>query len=264
MLRLVAFDASAGGPAVPMPSEATYERLAALLDPVEEDLVRRLQPRSGEQWLDLVTGTGTLAGRAARAGAVVTGIDGPEPIVEQARRDAAAAGLDVRFDVGSVEYLPYDDRSFDVLVSNFGLIMAPDHANVAAELARVARPGARLGFTAWKPNPKLSELYRRFTDEPIEGSEAYEWGREDHVVDMLGDDFEVDFHDGALRIDATGEELWRIFSASAPAVTTLLERLDTDRGRDFHRAFVQLYEEFRDDEGMGASRRYLMVLGRRR
>jgi SAM-dependent methyltransferase len=259
MLRSVPSDARAGSS-----SEVIYDRLAAWLEPVEEEIVRRLAPQEGERWLDLVSGTGAVAFRAARAGADVTGIDGAQPIVEKARKDAEEQGLSVRFDVGSVEYLPYDDDSFDVLVSNFGLVLAPDHANVAAELARVARPGARLGFTAWKPNPKLSELYRRFSDEPIEGSEAYEWGREDHAVDMLGDDFELDFHDGAVRVDASGEALWQIFSASAPAVTTLLERLDEKRGQDFHRAFAELYEEFQDDDGTGASRRYLLVLGRRR
>ena len=89
-----------------------------------------------------------------------------------------------------------------MLVSDFGLVFAPDHANVAAELAPRRAPRRRLGFTAWKPNPKLGELYRRFTDEPIEGREAYEWGREDHVEDMLGEDFELEFEDGTLWLEA--------------------------------------------------------------
>ena len=89
-----------------------------------------------------------------------------------------------------------------MLVSNFGLVFAPDHANVAAELGARRLSGRRLGFTAWKPNPKLGELYRRFTEEPIEGREAYEWGREDHVEDMLGDDFELEFEDGTLWLEA--------------------------------------------------------------
>jgi hypothetical protein len=61
--------------------------------------------------------------------------------------------------------------------------------------------GGRLGFTAWKPNPKLGELYRRFSEEPLEGRESTEWGREDHVEGMLGDDFELDFEDGTLWLD---------------------------------------------------------------
>jgi SAM-dependent methyltransferase len=246
-------------------SAETYERLAALFEPAQDELVERLKPRPGQRWLDLGIGTGAVAMRAARAGAEVTAIDVASPIVERARRTAEDAGLDIRFDVGDVEYLPYEDACFDVLVSNFGFIFAPDHANVAAELARVSCGGGRLGFTAWKPNPKLGELYRRFTDEPIEGREAYEWGREDHVEDMLGDQFELDYHDGTLWLSAdSGQDVWELFSTSAPPVTALLARLDDERAEQFHEAFVALYEEYREDGGIRAPRRYLLVLGRRR
>jgi ubiquinone/menaquinone biosynthesis C-methylase UbiE len=186
----------------------TYERLAARFAPVHDELVDRLRIAPGDRVLDLATGTGEVAIRAARAGATVTAIDIAEPMLEKARRRAEVESTEVRFDRGDVEYLPYEDAEFDVLASNFGLIMAPDHANVAAELARVARPGARLGFTAWKPNARLGDLYRRFTDDPIVGREVYEWGREDHVEDMLGEDFELEFDDGTLWLEASsGEEI---------------------------------------------------------
>jgi SAM-dependent methyltransferase len=245
--------------------EATYERFAALLEPIEHELVQKLDPKPGDRWLDIVTGTGATAIRAARAEARVTAIDSNELSVEKVRLDAEDAGVAIDVDTGSAEYLPYDDASFDILASNFGLVYAPDHANVATELARVARPGARLGFTAWRPNPKLGELYRRFTDEPLEGREAYEWGREDHVEHMLGEDFELDFHDGTLWMQASsGEELWDLFSTSASPVADLLGRLDEAKAAEFHRGFVELYEEYRTDDGIRAPRRYLLVLGRRR
>ncbi len=245
--------------------EATHDRLAAVLEPVQDQLVQRLAPMDGERWLDLATGTGAVAVRAARAGADVTAIDRSSPMLERARSDAEEAGLAIRFDLGDVEYLPYDDGQFDVLASNFGLIFAADHANVAAELGRVSRPGARLGFTAWKPNPKLGELYRRFTDEPLEGRESSEWGREDHVEDMLGEDFELEFQDGTLWIDAaSGEELWEFFSASSPPVIGLLGKLDDAQGEQFHQAFVELFESYRDGDAIRAPRRYLLTLGRRR
>jgi SAM-dependent methyltransferase len=248
-----------------MSSEATYEGLAALLEPAEEELVRLLAPREGERWLDLVTGVGAVALRAAQAGASVTAIDSTEPLVERVRQAAEEGGLEIEVLVGDVEYLPFDDACFDVLSSNFGLVYAPDHANVAAEVARVACPGARLGFTAWRPNPKLAELYRRFTDEPVDGREAYEWGREDHVEDMLGEHFELDFHDGTLWIDASsGEELWALFSSTATPVLAVLNRLDDKGADEFHRAFVELYEEYRDEGGIRVPRRYLLVLARRR
>ena len=246
-------------------STGTYERIAARLAPVADQLVNLLEVRAGERVLDLATGTAEVALRAARTGATVTAIDIADPMLAKARERAADEGLQITFDQGDVEYLPYEDACFDVLLSNFGMIFAPDHANVAAELARVACPGARLGFTAWKPNPKLGELYRRFTEEPIEGREAYEWGREDHVEDMLGEDFELDFEDGTLWLDGeSGEDLWQIFSHTSPPVVSLLRRLDDERSEEFHGAFVELFESYRKDDRLRAPRRYLMTLGRRR
>jgi SAM-dependent methyltransferase len=245
-------------------NEATYERLAAVVSPAQDDLLSRLEPSPGERWLVEASG-GAFALRAARAGADVTAIDGAAPIVERLRADAEDEGIVLRADVGSVEHLPYDDASFDVLASDFGLIFAEDHARVAAELARVARPGARLGFTAWKPDLKLGELYRRFTDEPLEGRESSEWGREEHVEQMLAEDFELDFYDGTLWIDASsGEELWELLSTTAPPVTALLRKLDGEGAEAFHSAFVELYEGYRKGDGVCAPRRYLLTTGRRR
>jgi len=247
-------------------SVGSYERIAERFAPVHDQLANVLELRPGERVLDLATGTGEVAIRAARAGATVTALDIAAPMIEKARRRAADEGVHVAFDLGNVEYLPYDDASFDVVTSNFGLIFAPDHANVAAELARVTRPGARIGFTAWKPNSRLGELYRRFTEGPIEGREAYEWGREDHVEDMLGDDFELEFDDGTLWLEAdSGEEVWRLFSESAPPVVALIRQLDEAKREEFHGAFVELYDSYRAKDGrVRAPRRYLLVLGRRK
>jgi SAM-dependent methyltransferase len=173
--------------------------------------------------------------------------------------------LDLNAYEGSAEYLPFDDGEFDVVVSTFAFIWAPDHANVASELARALPPRGRLGFTAWKPNPKLGELYRRFSEEPLEGRESTEWGREDHVETMLGDDFELDFEDGTLWLDVeSGEDLWQLFSHSSPPVVSMLRRLDDEGSEEFHRAFVELFESYRDGARVRAPRRYLMTLGRRR
>ena len=113
---------------------------------------------------------------------------------------------------------------------------------------------------------RLGELYRRFTHEPLEGREAYEWGREDHVEDMLGEDFELEFEDGTLWLEAeSGEEIWELFSTSAPPVVALLRQLDDAKAEEFHQAFVELYEGYRTPkDGVRAPRRYLLVLGTRR
>jgi SAM-dependent methyltransferase len=247
-------------------SAGTYERFAARLGPVQDELVQVLGIAEDQNVLDLATGTGEVAVRAAKLGARVSALDIAERMLEKAKANASGAGVEVAFELGDVEYLPYEDATYDVVVSNFGLIFAPDHANVAAELARVVRPGGKLAFSAWKPNAKLGELYRRFTEEPIEGREVYEWGREDHVEDMLGEAFELEYQDGTLVLEGdSGEEIWKLFSESAPPVVAIVDRLSPEGVEEFHQAFVELYEGYRTEEGgVRVPRRYLLIVGRRK
>src|SRR5438552_14546748 len=100
---------------------APWERVTSLLAPVHEHLISALAPRPGVCWLDLATGTGAVALRAARAGADVTGLDLAPRLIETARRLAAAEGLTVRFDAGDAEELPYGPASFDVVSSAMGI-----------------------------------------------------------------------------------------------------------------------------------------------
>ena len=82
---------------------------------------------------------------------------------------------------------------------------------------------------------------------------------------MLGEDFELEFSDGTLWIDAdSGEELWELVSTSAPPVMALLAKLDAERAEAFHQAFVELYESYREGDRIRAPRRYLLTLGTRR
>src|SRR5262245_64541870 len=111
-----------------MPTGAAYDRLAALLEPVDEELVRRLAPQTGERWLDLVTGAGGVARRACQAGADVTAVDASPMAVEKVRHDAEDEGLELEAAVAEVEYLPFDDATFDVLASRFVLVYVSDHA----------------------------------------------------------------------------------------------------------------------------------------
>src|SRR5919198_97194 len=108
---------------------ADYDRLARRFADVHDEVVRRLEPGPGVRWLDVATGTGGVAIRAARGGADVVGMDIAPRLLEQGR--TTADGLPIRFDEGDAERLPYSDASFDVVSSVFGAIFADDHAAVA-------------------------------------------------------------------------------------------------------------------------------------
>lgn len=249
--------------AAEMWGSADYDRLAVRFAEVHDDLVRRLDPGPGVRWLDVATGTGRVAIRAARAGADVTGLDIAPRLLEQAR--ANAGDLPIRFDEGDAERLPYEDEAFDVVSSVFGAIFAPDHDAVARELARVCRPGGRLGLAAWEPNAELAELYGRFQLAPPEGSQPFDWGREEYAEELLGASFELVFDRGTWLLEvADGEAAWEFWTSSAPPFRAMVNALEPVRRAGFRDAFVEYSERYRTNGGVAVPRVYLLVLGRRR
>ena len=234
-----------------------------------DDLVATLDPQPGERWLDVACGTGAIAFRAARAGARVTGVDLAPALVETARRRAEEEGLEVELEVGDAEALPYEDGAFDVVSSSFGVMFAPDQRRAAAELARVCRPGGRLGLNTWREESGVGQMFRTFApfQPPLpEGAGMpLDWGREDHVRDLLGDAFELDFHEGDARLEAeSGEAVWQLFSTEFGPTKTLAESLDPERREEFHRAFVDVHERHRRDGRIDMERLYLLTRGVRR
>jgi len=113
------------------------------------DFIDRLNLQPGMRVLDVACGTGNLALPAARAGATVTGVDIAPNLIEQARTNAEAEGLKIQFDEGDAENLPYEDASFDAVVTMFGVMFAPRPELAAAELIRVCRPKGFIAMANW-------------------------------------------------------------------------------------------------------------------
>jgi len=114
----------------------------------------------GTKVLDVACGTGNLAIPLARLGAAVTGVDIAPNLLAQARERAAAEGLVTTFDEGDAEDLPYGDASFDAVVTMFGAMFAPRPELVAAELARVLKPGGLLAMANWNPASFTGEMFK--------------------------------------------------------------------------------------------------------
>jgi ubiquinone/menaquinone biosynthesis C-methylase UbiE len=214
------------GSAAELWSGASYERLAETFAPIHDRVVAALAPGPGTRFLDVGCGTGGVALRTARAGADVVGIDISADQLEKARRAAADAGLEIRFDEGDAQELPYSDAEFDCVASAFGVVFAPDHVRAANELARVCRPEGRLALTAWQEDA-WTELHekagRTFSPESV----ATEWSQEEHLRALLGDAFELQFQTGKWRIEAeSGDALWEFVSTSMPPLRSWLAAAD--------------------------------------
>ncbi len=114
---------------------------------------------AGDWVLDVAAGSGNTALAAARRGCEVTAVDFVEPLLERGRERAAAERLHVDFKFGDTEELPFADESFDVVLSTFGAMFAPNAARAAAEMARVCRSGGKIGMTAWTPDGLIGQTF---------------------------------------------------------------------------------------------------------
>jgi SAM-dependent methyltransferase len=139
-----------------------YEVTAAQLEPVAERVVALAALERGESVLDVACGTGNAALLAARAGAEVTGLDAAARLIEVARARAQAEDLPARFTVGDAEELPFEDATFDVVLSVFGVIFAADAERAFAEIVRVLRPGGRALISAWVPEGTIDAMVGTF------------------------------------------------------------------------------------------------------
>jgi len=166
-----------------------FHAVAALIQPIAEDLVRTLEPVAGWRLLDVATGSGNAALAAARAATEVVGIDYVPALLERGRRRAEAEGLAVELLEGDAEAIPFTDASFDAVVSVFGSMFAPDHDRAAAELARVCRPGGRIGLATWTPDGFIGEMLKTVAGHvppPPGVASPILWGTEEYLRRLFG------------------------------------------------------------------------------
>ena len=137
-----------------------YGHFARYLEAGAIEFLSRLPIKPGTRMLDVACGAGQISIPAARFGAHVTGIDIASNLINQARARAKGRGLDIRFDEGDAENLPYADASFDLVVSLIGAMFAPVPERVAAELVRVCRPGGRIAMANWTPEGHVGQMFK--------------------------------------------------------------------------------------------------------
>lgn len=141
-------------------SSGDYAVIGTTLQIVGESLCEALDLRAGQKVLDVAAGNGNASLAAARRWCDVTATDYVGALLERARERANAERLVLAFREADAEALPFDDASFDVVVSTFGVMFTPDQERAAAELLRVCRPGGRIGLANWTPDGFIGQLFK--------------------------------------------------------------------------------------------------------
>jgi ubiquinone/menaquinone biosynthesis C-methylase UbiE len=171
-------------------SAGDYDVFARYMEGDAEVFFNRLGVKPGSSLLDVGTGAGQLALIAARAGARVIGSDIAANWIEKARIRAKAEGLDVVFEEGDAESLPYADGQFDVVTSLIGAMFAPRPERVAAELTRVCRPGGMIAMANWTPGGFVGKMFKTIAKHlaPSGMPSPVLWGDEATVRERLRED----------------------------------------------------------------------------
>ncbi len=166
-----------------------FSKVGAEIIIVGERLCDYVRTHAGDRVLDVATGSGSTALAAARRGCVVTGVDFVPALLDRGRERAAAERLAVEFVYGDAEELPFPDASFDVVLSTFGAIFAPDPFKAASEMARVCKPGGKIGMANWTPEGLPGQMFKLngkyLPPPPMEPPVL--WGVEDKVRERFGD-----------------------------------------------------------------------------
>jgi SAM-dependent methyltransferase len=166
-----------------------YAVVGTTLQIVAESLAESADLRAGENILDVAAGNGNATLAAARRFAQVTSTDYVQELLDKGRQRALAEGQQVRFQFADAEALPFDDASFDVALSIFGVMFAPDHQRCARELLRVVRPGGRVGLANWTPQGFIGRLFKLIgahVPPPAGVKSPALWGTEPHLVELFG------------------------------------------------------------------------------
>jgi ubiquinone/menaquinone biosynthesis C-methylase UbiE len=171
-------------------SAGDFAQIGSTLQIVGESLCEAVDLRAGQSVLDVATGNGTAALAAARRYAEVLGVDFVPALLERARMRAEADGLPVLFREGDAEKLPVDSGAFDVVLSTFGVMFAPDHERAASELVRACKPGGKIGLACWTPEGVLGESFRvigKYLPPPPPGVKpAVSWGSQAYLKELFG------------------------------------------------------------------------------
>ena len=218
-----------------------YDDVSFAISDALAHAAQRLNARSGEQILDVATGTGWSARNVARRGAEVTAIDISPELLAAAEDLSRHIRPPIRYVHADAENLPFADARFDGVISTFGIIFALDPPRAAAELGRVCRRGGRIVLTAWEPGGAVAEFFRilpHHSNAPPSPASPLAWGDPDVARQLLADDFELVFERGENNAYHDDEhDIWDCYTRGFGPLRAVLAALDAS-GQEHLRAEI--------------------------
>jgi len=215
-------------------SRGDFSKIGIASQIVQEELCEAVDVLPGQRVLDVACGTGNGAIAAARRRAVAVGLDYVPELLERGRQRAAAEGYDVHFVEGDAQALPFEDGSFDLVISTFGAMFAPDQEKTAAELMRVCRSGGKIGMANWPPRGLVGGGVFKVTAEhapPPPGIlPPVLWGTEERLRELFGDGVsELAVNERHLNFRYHSPEQWlEFFRAYFGPMITAFARVGED------------------------------------
>ncbi|HXX08326.1 MAG TPA: class I SAM-dependent methyltransferase [Pseudolabrys sp.] len=170
-------------------SSGDYAIVGTTLQIVGEELCEALDLRSGSKVLDVAAGNGMASLAAARRWCDVVSTDYVASLLERGRSRASAEGLPIEFKVADAEALPFDDNSFDAVISTFGVMFTPNQNRAAAELLRVCKPGGQIGLTNWTPDGFVGHMFKtiaKYLPPPAAAKSPMLWGTRARLTELFG------------------------------------------------------------------------------
>jgi SAM-dependent methyltransferase len=231
--------------------------------------VQAAKVSAGDRVLDVACGAGNATIPAARTGAETTGLDLTPALLDAGRKAAEEAGVEIDWIEGDAEQLPFDDGSFDAVISVFGSMFAPDHKRAAAEIARVLKADGRMAICAWTPEGNVGRFFALTASHMPPPPEGFQppvlWGNEDHIREIF-DGTGMDLAFEKRTVDFVGdspEEFLKDFETKLPPIVAARAMLEPEGRWEALRADLatQYAADNVADEGYRSPGEYLVVTG---
>jgi SAM-dependent methyltransferase len=200
----------------------------------------------------------------------VIGVDIAADLIASASARANDEALNIEYQIGDAENLPFDDGEFDAVISTCGIMFASRPEAAAAELGRVCRRGGRIALTTWLSDSNLFKMFqvmRPYMPPPPSPPppSPFEWGKTDRIRELLSLNFDLKFEKGISNYrEPSGEAAWLTFSTGYGPTKALAASLDDSRRAELRRDFIAFHDSFATELGICVPREYWVTFGVRK